>query len=373
MPHALLRMSDQQMPMSITLRHDSEDQRTLAALDFIDRRRDAARAQVPHGFEAYFQDQALFVSAHSSISIEGNQLGFQELQVVLLEEADSDPNRREAKNAVEAYELAATLVGDPAVRPDQGMMRAFNSVLLKGLPEQAARSRGSFRRGGVRVVDQGTGDVMYNPPPPHWLPDLMDSLDRRIAEWMSEDPPEIAAAKAHFGFVSVHPFADGNGRTARLIADVILQATGRAADGMISVTGILLERREGYYAALRESQGGDFQESLDVTAFVRFHTESLVAAIERLEARAQGLQRRRELLESRYPEILNPRRIIGLMYLYDLNALTSAAWARFTGCAQPTAVADLNELIEEGIVARLGASRSTRYELAADARTVLGG
>ena len=191
----------------------------------------------------------------------------------------------------------------------------------------------------------------------------MDSFEDRLAEWLDDDQPEIAAAKAHFGLVSIHPFADGNGRTSRLVADLVLHFTHRSADGMLSVSNVLLERRAEYYAALRESQGREFLEHVDVTHFVRFHTEALAAAVTRLEERATVLDRRRQALELRFGSLVNPRRVVGLLYMFDLGPLATSAYGRFTGCSQPTALADLNALAEGGVVERNGRGRSTRYEL----------
>ena len=233
------------------------------------------RALVPAGYERYFQDQARFLSAHSTVSIEGNRLDYQAVQIALLDDATEDPNRREAKNATEAYDFLGDLAGDPSLRIDQGLIRTLNSILLKKLPGYAAQLRGRYRPGGAIIVDSVSGRRNYAAPPPEWVPQLMDSLEEGIARWMEDDPPEIATAKAHFGLISIHPFADGNGRTARLVADLILNLSNHSADGMLSVSGVLLERRSEYYAALRESQGPEFLESVDVTEFVRFHTESL--------------------------------------------------------------------------------------------------
>ena len=358
-----MRLRQGEMAHTIALNHRRDDEQTLYALERIERRRAVARARVPEGYEAYFQDQARFLSAHSSVSIEGNPLDYQTAQIALLDTADEDPNRREARNASEACDFAAELAADPSLRIDQGLIRTFNSVMLKGLPGRAAGSRGRYRLHGAMIVDTVSGETNYVAPPAEWIPELMDSLEQRIAEWVRDDPPEIAAAKTHFGLISIHPFADGNGRTARLTADLILQQMKRSADGMLSISGVLLERRPDYYAALRAAQGPEFIGEVDITVFVRFHTEALAAAVTRLEERTALLDQRRRVLEERFGDQVSSRRVVGLMYLFDLDELATSAYARFCGCAQPTALSDLNELARAGIVERIGRGRNTRYEL----------
>ena len=358
------------MAYNLGLIHDSDDERTLRALEAIERRREIARALVPPGYEPYFQDQARFLSAHTTVSIEGNRLDYQSVQVALLEES-TDPNRREAKNAVEAYEFAGDLALDPSLRIDSGLIRTFNSFLLKGLPGRAGSERGRYRLGGAMIQDSVTREINYVAPPSQWVADLMQSLESGIMQWMQVDPVEIAAAKAHFGLISIHPFFDGNGRTARLIADLILNMTNRSADGMLSISGVLLKRREEYYQALRSSQGPEFVEEVDVTAFVRFHTESLAAAVGDLEGRTQILDQRKFVLEREYGGLLNPRRLIGLLYLHDIGPLSTSAYARFAGCSQQTALSDLNDLADADVVERTGRASATRYELTPNARGLL--
>ena len=132
------------MAHEIHLHRRTDDAATDCALEQIERRRSIARARVPEGYERYFQDQARFLSAHSSVSIEGNSLDFQAVQLALLDGVDEDPNRRGARNATEAVEFASELAADPSLRVDQGLIRAFNSILLRGLPGRAAESTRSL-------------------------------------------------------------------------------------------------------------------------------------------------------------------------------------------------------------------------------------
>lgn len=220
-------------------------------------------------------------------------------------------------------------------------------------------------------MDTASGATNYIAPPPEWVAELMDSLVAEIDGWLRVDPPEIAAAKVHFGLISIHPLADGNGRTARLAADLILSLTGHSADGMLSVSGVLLERRMEYYAALRGSQGPEYADEVDVTDFVRFHTESLAEAVARLERQAAALEQRRRALAQRFSSLTSPRRVVGLLYLFDIGPLATSAWSRFTGCSQPTALVDLKDLVDEGIVERIGRGPGTRYQLTETTRAAL--
>lgn len=348
--------------MHIDLKYDRDNDDLQSDIEFAARRRYVARAMVPPGYEQYFRDQARFLSAHTSTAIEGNPLDPQEAQLVLIHGADiGEPNELETQNTQVAYELISELGADKSLRIDQGLIRALNSLLLKGLPGRAAERRGTYRVGGSQIVDAATRTVRYNPPPPEWVPDLMEDLEANIRLWTGTDAPPVVAAKVHFGLISIHPFEDGNGRTARLLADLVVHQTGWSVEGMISISAILLERRQAYYGALRDAQGLEFVTEVDVTPFVLFHTAALRDAVTRLEEKVVGFNLRRDEWAHVNQGTLNERQVIGLMYMLDLGALSTTTYAKLSKCSAPTALTDLQAMIAMGVVRREGAGKSTRY------------
>ena len=362
------------MAHRLKLHHRDDDERTLNALEHLAHEREFVIDLVPSGFEHYFKEQASIVSAYSSVSIEGNPLDYPQVQAALIEEERAaDPSRREARNAYDAYEFANHLAEDAVLAVDQGLLRTFNWLLLDGLPGGAAANRGRYRRSGMFINDPATGETRYTAPPAAWVPDLMDSLEDDIGDWIADDRPEIAAAKIHFGLVTIHPYSDGNGRTSRLAADLALRLGGRAIGGMLSVSGVLLDRRAEYFDALNREQGSEFRGEIDITRFVRFHTEVLSEAVGRLGQRADAFQARRAALERRYGALVSERRVVGLLYVFELGELATSAWAKFARCSQATALGDLGDLAEAGIVHRIGRARNTRYVLAEDVRALLAG
>ena len=342
----------------------SDDSEARAAVGFFETRRYVVRQMVPTGYEQYFQARARLASAHSTTVIEGNPLEYEQAAMVILSGADEDdPAEVEIQNAEAAYELIAQLASDRTTTIDEGLVRTINSILLKGLPGRAEQGRGKYRLGGARVVDRATRDVRYNPPPPEWVPELMRNLVADANGWIANEPPPIAAAKLHFGLVSIHPFEDGNGRTARLLADFILEQTCWSIDGMLSINRILLDRRDDYYDALRESQGLDFAAEIDVTPFVRFHTDAIVMAAADLEEQVVALSRRRDEVARMGQGVLSDRQVIGLMYMVDMGPLATSTYARLSGCSQSAALTDLNELMLRDAVERIGSGKNTRYAI----------
>ncbi len=350
--------------MHLRLKYDEEDGSIKADLDFAENRLYVARTMIPTEYESYFQESAHYVSAHTSTAIEGNILSEEEAMLVLAEGPDpKQPMQVEKVNLDEAYELMIQLTSDTATRIDEGIIRTVNSIVLKGLPSSEARNRGKYRTGPSLVLDPASRVVRYRPPPWAWVAELMKNFVDDVDSWKANLPGPVAAALAHFGLISIHPFEDGNGRTARLVADMLLNLTGSSADGMISISQVIHRRLDDYYRVLRETQGENFSEEVDVTEFVRYHTDALSEAAAILKEKAVRFGRIRDGLASRMKNVLNDRQATGLMFMIDIGRISSSRYASLTESSQPTALADLNSLVDVGLAVKEGAGKNTRYRL----------
>lgn len=353
--------------MHLNITYDAGDEQIVPRLNFLEKRLYVARTMIPAGYEPFFQEAARYTSVHTSTAIEGNTLDRESAMLVLVEGADPDqPLQVEKVNLDEAYELMASLAEDKSTKIDEGIIRTINSMVLKGLPDAGAKNRGKYRAGPSLIVDANTRQLRYRPPPPQWVPELMANLTTDINDWLHTHPGPVAAALAHFGIISIHPFDDGNGRTARLIADMILSLKDSAADGMISASAAIHKELPAYYNALREAQGEDFQENVDVTPFIRFHTDALATAATTLEDQAISFNRTRDGFMKAVDGSMNERQVNGLMFMTVIGPVSTSHYAKLTGSSQATALSDVSALVDRGIVARQGSGRGTRYRLSTE-------
>ncbi len=350
--------------MKLQMHYNKEDGEIRDALDFIRNRSYVARAMIPEGYERYFQEQARYLSAHTSTAIEGNPIGQTRAMIVLIEGADPEqPNEVEKVNLEEAYELISWLSQDKTIKIDQGLLRTLNSMALKGLPDVQARRRGMYRLGPAVIVDSGSRQIRYRPPMAEELRDLMDGLIEEMERWTAEEEGPVAAALAHFGVISIHPFEDGNGRTARLVADMMLDLTSWSVNGALSANMVTLDRRMEYYDVLRQVQGEDFQERLDVTNFVKFQLDALSMAAVKLEEKVVWFNRRRDIVFTEVNGVLNPRQVTAMMFMHDLGPLSTSTYAKLTSSSQSSGLTDLAQMMGRGLVVKVGAGPSTRYKL----------
>lgn len=181
-------------------------------------------------------------SIHSSLKIEANSLSIGAVKDVIDGRIVLGPEReiQEVKNAYEAYEMIRSM--NPYKIED---LLKVHGVMEKKLELEA----GSFRRGDEGVFN---GDqCVFMAPPPHLVPGLMTDLFTWMEKNNKKVHPLIMSAVFHYEFVFIHPFSDGNGRTARLWHTVILSKWNSAFE-YIPIESQIEKFQDGYYEAIAQ-------------------------------------------------------------------------------------------------------------------------
>ena len=165
-------------------------------------------------------------------------------------------------------------------------------------------------------------------------------------------------------FVTIHPLDDGNGRVARAIADMVLARSEQSPQRFYSMSARIREDRAAYYDILERTQKG----SMDITPWMDWFLDCLGRAIGEARTTLAVVLAKARFWESIAAIPLNERQRIMLNRLLDgfEGKLTTSKWAKLTKCSQDTALRDIADLIDRGILVRGAAGgRSTSYELAA--------
>lgn len=203
----------------------------------------------------------------------------------------------------------------------------------------------------------------------HFQAPAAERLDGEMAgflAWFNAAPdidPVLRAGMAHFWFVTIHPFDDGNGRLARAIADMALSRADGTKDRYYSMSsGIEAERKE-YYRKLASAQSG----SLDITAWLAWFFSCLDRTIDAAEDSLDAVLEKARLWEKINPQPVNARQrgVINRMLDGFEGHLTTSKYAKLAKCSNDTALRDIKDLLSRGIVVRNPAGgRSTSYRLA---------
>lgn len=174
--------------------------------------------------------------------------------------------------------------------------------------------------------------------------------------------PLIKAGLAHFWFVTLHPFEDGNGRIARAIADLLLARSDGSPQRFYSMSAQIRTERKRYYDILERSQRG----SLDVTAWLSWFLACLQRAIMASEATLSTVLQKHHFWRTHAKTILNPRQVKVLNKLLDgfEGNLTSSKYAKLTKTSQDTASRDIADLMAKKVLKKGAAGgRSTHFVL----------
>jgi len=216
----------------------------------------------------------------------------------------------------------------------------------------------------MRVVSGPIGRerVHFEAPAAERLDDEM----RQFLDWFNGDTavePVLKAAQAHLWFVTIHPFDDGNGRIARAIADMALARSEKSSQRFYSMSAEIRQQRSDYYRILEQTQQG----TLNITAWMEWFLACLTRAIDGAHTALGGVIAKARHWEKLRDVPLNERQRLVINRLLEgfEGKLTTSKWAALTKSSQDTALRDIQQLVERGVLLRNAAGgRSTSYSLA---------
>ncbi|MHB8891924.1 MAG: Fic family protein, partial [Candidatus Limnocylindrales bacterium] len=281
-------------------------------------------------------------SVSGSTGIEGNPLDPAQVEEVLAGAAvDADEAHiREVEN----YNRALNLARDAALRPDfswsHEIIHLINATVMEGLPRD---TRGNYRGPGEDVA---VG--IFSGPGPLLVQTLVDEL----VTWLrrpGRTPPLVRSALLHLNMIAIHPFNDGNGRTARILAAIELILDGTRSPELISIEAYLRRNRDEYVDALRTTLGPSYDPgSHPVTDWLDYYTR---ISLDRLEARNRildALPTDVGVLVSALADAGEPLDWAVTLLAARVSRMRTAALAGLTGRSTPAARAELGRMTRAG-------------------------
>lgn len=309
----------------------------------------------------WFRHRAWVRTVHGTTKIEGNTLSDIEVEDLL---GGTTPrvSRREALEILGSREAIA-FVDDIAARADvpvdEAVVRETHRRVLADI--DALLTPGEYRRGENRVID-ASGQTIFTTPPSGDVPELMRSFGVWLREGTDDLSAPAAAAVAHLEFVAIHPFNDGNGRTARALARLLLARGDLGFGGLVSLDGQLDHERATYFSAIATTTGRRYEPGYDATPFVDYFVGTIVRATDHALARMRGLGQ--VLLAVRRPIItgeLPAPMLDGLAYAWINHSIRPTDYARITGRSAAASTRDLSRAARLGYLVARGATRTRRY------------
>ena len=275
------------------------------------------------------------------------------------------PSSRDVDGIVNLMTDATTNYDRPLTR--RRLFKWHASLFPVGKSGLANIATGKYRDGPIHVISGAIGKekVHFEAPP-------ADQVTEEMADFLDwfEDPgamnPLLAAGLAHFWFVTIHPFDDGNGRIARAIADMALARAESNARRYYSMSKQIRSERNDYYDMLESTQKG----TCDITAWQEWFLSCLRRAIENADATVDTVLQKARFWQRFAEQPLNERQTKVLNRLLDgfEGKLTTKKWAAMTKSSHDTALRDIKDLIKRGALEQEpGGGRSTSYTLVVEA------
>lgn len=193
---------------------------------------------------------------------------------------------------------------------------------------------------------------------------LVEKEMHRFIGWFNNDKIDlvIKAAIAHLWFVTIHPFEDGNGRITRALTDMLLARSDKSNQRFYSMSAQIRLERKQYYEILEKTQKGN----LDISNWIVWFLNCLINALKSTNSILTRVLFKAEFWQKHMDTAINERQRKLLNKLMDgfEGKLTSSKWAKIAKCSKDSAVRDINDLIEKGILKKeVAGGRSTNYEL----------
>jgi Fic family protein len=183
--------------------------------------------------------------------------------------------------------------------------------------------------------------------------------------WYNDQKNEeslIRAAVSHFWFVTIHPFDDGNGRIGRAITEMELSRSDQSEDRFYSMSSQIFKERKSYYDQLKLAQ----KYRMDITSWIEWFLGCLSRSIDSSENNLMVILEKTKIWEKINDFLINERQkkvINKLLNDFEGN-LTSIKYARMTKCSKETAIRDIQDLINKGILIKNSSGgRSTSYRI----------
>lgn len=303
-----------------------------------------------------FERRAREISAHSSTSIEGNPLPLTEVKKIMKHRPEHiRDSEREVLNYNHALEHLNTLLRQGNVffglKPILDIQKKITANLIDKL-----RS-GKLRQEPVFVNNPQTRQPVYLPPDHQDVSRLMDDLLRYVNVNRTKIDPLIIAGVFHKQFVIIHPFVDGNGRTARLATKVLLAGMGLNTFNLFSFENYYNQNVTKYFQNVGLiGNYYDLKDAIDFTPWLEYFTDGIIDELLRVGGELVKSQSTPATqLQSYHQRVIK--------YIKKHGFIKDSDYSKLTGRARPTRNLDFKKLIELGLIEKQGKGKSTYYVL----------
>ena len=333
---------------------------------------------IPIALEESFRKEASTKATHYSTKIEGNRLTLKQTKELLMGKdiVAREIDKREVMNYYNCLEWIGK-VSTPKDLISEKTIKQLHGMIQKGMVK--GKLLGEYREAQNAIFDSITRKAVYFPPEVKDVGVLMKGL----VKWLGEKTDVHAILKAgvaHYQLVTIHPFMDGNGRTARALATLILYRGKYDLKGFYSLEGYYAEDLKGYYNALHECQGVHYYDNPnpDITPWLDYFVKGAAIVFEEVKGKVLDLNKKTVskpgLKDVKLLEAVGPREKRLLTYFHNHLQLRTKDLCGIFHVKDRTARDMLAKWVKEGFIVKRGSGKKDAYYvLSENYRRLIGG
>ena len=329
------------------------------ALTSIERTRGFLKAAtLSEDWIAKMQARALILGAHHTTHIESTHLSLDQSEKLFsgkkLSRVDAE-DVRELLNYKKAFDFVADYLFSQ--KPiTEGLIREIHKKLVDKVRGNNAQP-GQYRNVQNYVANSKTKEIIYTPPAAYAVPFLMAQL----VDWIQNEqiiPPVLVSGIAQFQLVHIHPFLDGNGRTARLLSTLCLYKFGYDFKKLFTISEYYDRNRANYYKAIQSVR----DKNMDMTAWLEYFSKALETQMHEIQLKGTHAMKL-DILVSKYK--LSKRQKQLLQHLLETNEdFTIQQYeSYYPNINRRTLQRDLSDLVEKKLICQMGGKKITYYRI----------
>lgn len=317
---------------------------------------------------ASLRETARLFSTHYSTMIEGNRLTEKDVELVIVKNQHF-PGRARDEKEVKGYYRALAAIEELARREapiTEDQIRGIHAQVMGSESKKLVAT--PYRDGQNVIKDSVSGRIVYMPPQATDVPPLMKGLVQWLTVNADVVPCPLRSAIAHYQFATIHPYYDGNGRTARLLTNLVLHLGGYGLKGIYSLEEYYARDLQAYYGAIAAGPSHNYYEGraeADITSWLEYFVGGMAESFAKVEEQAKAAESRWETDKSPVLRKLDPRQRTALSLFARQRVITSRDVALLFSFAPRTARLLLQKWTEQGFLAISDPSKKARkYTLA---------
>lgn len=312
-------------------------------------------------WEVSLRRDAIIRCAHSSTAIEGNRLSLEQVSDLAngREIMATRKDKQEVLNYLKVLESIDKLTDGEKIT-EKNLLHIHKLVTQDTLENPS--DCGNYRNRYVIVGNRLTGEVIFRPPANEDVPKLMKALIAWINSPEAQTlDPVVEAGISHYEFVRIHPFVDGNGRTARVLATLILYLRGFDAKQFFCLDDYYDSDRPSYYRVLQSVD----RKTLDLTSWLEYFLEGVKVSITAVKEKIIRLSSERLRKAKKGQIALTERQMKIVEFINQNGRITNRDVREMFKISAQASHKEILKLVESGVIEPTGKGRSLAYKLKA--------